>query len=147
MERSLVFTLCVSVLQYPWPRFVTGMGIGCTKWRKRREKACVHVYGEMFAHIYNQAFVFAVIHSATESTLPVVVQHQQSEPPTPKPTHVLTYTHSHTHTHTPRHWWWRQNNHFSFPLMVPSYIQFPSAFLIPVQLELIHIHIDAHTHT
>lgn len=58
----------------------------------------MHVYGEMFAHIYNQAFVFAVIHSATESTLPVVVQHQQSEPPTPKPTHVLTYTHSHTHT-------------------------------------------------
>lgn len=57
--------------------------------------ASVYVYGR--THICNQAFVFAISHSAIESTLPVVVQHQQPGSPTPQ-THTRIRTHTFTGT-------------------------------------------------
>lgn len=95
-EHNLVSTVPLSMILDLWPLSITGAGITCAQWRQREggtacmTSACVCASVEGH-NICNQAFVFAINHSAVESTLPVVVLHQQPESPDPPPTHTHTH--------------------------------------------------------
>lgn len=73
--------------QDPWPISITGKSITCTKWKTKRERRAERLlWKEKCTRICNQASVFAISHSAPESILPLVMQHQQRDP-NPRNTH------------------------------------------------------------
>lgn len=79
-------------LQDPWPpiHYRNRYSLGKVK-TKKGKNVCVYAHGKMCAHkSVTWLFVFAINHSSTDSFLPVVVQHQQSE--LTQKTHMCAHT-------------------------------------------------------